>query len=213
MSGICFINPKCSCLIFLCLVPGKNESRSCGKFPLNDCKTANSVEVCYCTGVLCNGNRPDIVLEDTESDERQRSQLEDEKEERETRKIWQKGETDDEDLLGPHHLDIDGMQDDTGDIGSGSEPPPGVIHQYTSTPKPTLIPNIRPDTRTTTPKSVSGAPGSVVGRVLGSFDFRIPFTSITVFKSPNLASLVPLLLLQLIQLRMWDLTGSLQLNL
>lgn len=79
---------------------GKNESRSCGRLPLNDCKTANSVELCYCTGALCNGNRPEILLEETESDERLRTQLEDEKEERETRKIWQKGETDDEDLLG-----------------------------------------------------------------------------------------------------------------
>ncbi|ODN00685.1 hypothetical protein Ocin01_06002 [Orchesella cincta] len=172
-------------------IHGRNESRSCFKHPLNDCKTANSVEFCYCTGALCNQHRPEILLEESESDERQRAQLEDEKEERETRKIWQKGETDDEDLLGPHHVDIDGMQDDIGDYGSGSEPPPGVIHQYTSTPKPTLIPNLRPDTRTTTPKSTSGAPGSTIVMLSA---FNIPCTSITIPATALVASLVPLLL-------------------
>ncbi|CAL8100583.1 unnamed protein product [Orchesella dallaii] len=171
-------------------IHGRNESRSCFKHPLNDCKTANSVEFCYCTGALCNDNRPEILLEETESDERQRAQLEDEKEERETRKIWQKGETDDEDLLGPHHVDIDGMQDD-GDYGSGSEPPPGVIHQYTSTPKPILRPNIRPDTRTTTPKSTSGAPGSTIVMLSA---FTIPCTYITIPTTALLSSLVPLIL-------------------
>lgn len=88
------------------------------------------------------------------------------------------------------------MQDDTGDYGSGSEPPPGVIPHYTSTPKPTLIPNIRPDTRTTTPASTSGAPASTI-------------ISVTV---SNFASLVPLLLPVVLIQKMWDLT-SLQFNL
>lgn len=155
----------------------------------------------------CNGHRPDILLEESESDERLRTQLEDEKDERETHKIWQKGETDDEDLLGPHHVDIDGMQDDTGDYGSGSEPPPGVILQYTSTPKPTLIPNIRPDPKTTTPKSVSGAPGTSIVRLSSTTAFRIPFTSIIIPTSAALVSLVPLLI-PVLQLQLWDLSTA-----
>lgn len=176
-------------------VLGKNESRSCGKLPLNDCKTANSVELCYCTGPLCNGNRPEISVDDTESDEQRARRLEDEKEERDTTKIWRNGETDDEDLLGrSNHPDIDGMQDDTGDFGSGNnELPPGVIEQYTTTPKPTLIPNLRPDSRTTTPKSTSGA-SATAGRVL--YAFNIPFT-ISTFST--IAGVVPILFLSLLR--------------
>lgn len=104
------------------------------------------------------------------------------------------------------------MQDDTGDYGSGSEPPPGVIPHYTSTPKPTLIPNIRPDTRTTTPASTSGAPASTSTRSIKAlFRLRVPFTIISV-TTPNFASLVPLLLPVVLIQKMWDLT-SLQLNL
>lgn len=153
--------------------PGANVSRSCAQFEFNECKVANSKELCFCKGSLCNGEKASIspegglsvplsrsAGESTSSEERSRDTLLDEQEESESRKFWQKGETDDEDLLE--------MADDTGS-GNGNEPyPPGVIDAYVTTPKPTLVPNIRGDKpKTTLPPPTSGSATVGVSPVLG----------------------------------------------
>ncbi|ERL84360.1 uncharacterized protein LOC125505428 [Dendroctonus ponderosae] len=48
-------------------------SRSCEAIELNDCKTANSIEFCYCTKDLCNSMSPP---DDEEDDEEQAKNIE-----------------------------------------------------------------------------------------------------------------------------------------
>ncbi|OXA50716.1 hypothetical protein Fcan01_14126 [Folsomia candida] len=155
---------------------GTNVSRTCAQFQFNTCRVANAKELCFCTGPLCNDEKANMIIfadsegsqqaaaagvppspqpstssstsslgggESVSSEERSRDTLAEEQEESESRKFWQKGETDDEDLLE--------MADDTGSSG--------VIDAYTTTPKPTLVPNIRGDRVKTTPPPTTTAGG------------------------------------------------------
>ncbi|CAG7821808.1 unnamed protein product, partial [Allacma fusca] len=62
---------------------GALVSRTCVNLAINDCKVANAVEYCYCSGALCNGEKNYTSTDDTAG-------------------YWNRDITDDEDLLGPN---------------------------------------------------------------------------------------------------------------
>lgn len=48
---------------FLCSIFTAIVQRTCAKFALDDCKTANSNHFCYCNRPLCNGENAESIIE------------------------------------------------------------------------------------------------------------------------------------------------------
>jgi len=85
-------------------------SRTCSPVKLDDCKIANSIELCYCSDALCNSDKVTMKASAVKTAE----------ETTRTSRHFHEGETDDEDLLTSsdhHHQHY--RDDDQAETGSG----------------------------------------------------------------------------------------------